>query len=60
MAANQMKCSRLEQKYVIKFLLTEKYKPCEIYIRINYIYDVYKKKKSFNKKFVKNGLNIGL
>ena len=31
MAANQPACSRFEQRSVIKFLLTEKCKPCEIY-----------------------------
>ena len=39
--SNQTECSRLEQRSVIKFLVAEKCKPCEIYRRI---YDVYTKK----------------
>ena len=38
MAANQAGSSRLEQKSLIKILLAEKYKSCEIYREI---YDVY-------------------
>ena len=34
MVANQRKCSRLEQRSVIKFLVAEKYKPCKIYRRM--------------------------
>ena len=34
MASNQVESSRLEQKSVIKFLMAEKYKPCEIYRRM--------------------------
>ena len=30
--------SRIEQRYDIKVLATEKYKPCEIYRRICYVY----------------------
>ena len=33
MAANQIECSRLEQKSLIKFLVAEECKPCEIYRR---------------------------
>ena len=38
MGANQTKCSRLEQKSVIKPLLAEKYKPSEVYKRICNVY----------------------
>ena len=31
MVANQTEFSRIEQMSVAKFLVTEKYKPCEIY-----------------------------
>ena len=34
MDANQTQCSKLEQRFVIKFLVAEKYKPCEIYKRM--------------------------
>ena len=34
MAANQTECFTLEQRSVIKFLLVEKGKPCEIYRRM--------------------------
>ena len=37
MATNQTKCSRFEQRSVIKFLVPEKCKPCEIYRKM---YDV--------------------
>ena len=33
METNQTECSRFEQRYVIKFLLTKKCKQCEIYKR---------------------------
>ena len=38
MPENKTECSWLEQRSVMKFLLAEKYKPCEIYRRM---YDVY-------------------
>ena len=31
MLANQTKCFRLKQRSVIKFLVAEKCKPCEVY-----------------------------
>ena len=34
MVANQTDCSRFEQKFVIKFFVAEKCKPCEIYRRM--------------------------
>ena len=34
MGTNQTESSRLEQKSVIKFLVAEKCKPCEIYRRM--------------------------
>ena len=34
MAANQIKCLRLQQRFVMKFLLAEKCKQCEIYRRV--------------------------
>ena len=40
MAANQTVCFRLKQKSVIKSLMVEKYKPCELYRRMC---DVYRK-----------------
>ena len=38
MAANQTESSRLEQRSVIKFLVAEKCKPCEIYRRMSDVY----------------------
>ena len=38
MTANQTECSRFEQRSVIKFLVAEKCKPCEIYRRICNVY----------------------
>ena len=37
-AANQRECARLEQRPVIKFLVAENYKQCEIYRRIGDVY----------------------
>ena len=37
-AANQTECSRLEQRSVIKFVVAEKCKPCEMYRRMCDIY----------------------
>ena len=36
-AVNQVEYSRFEQRSVIKYLLVEKYKPCEIYEKISYV-----------------------
>ena len=38
MAENQIECTKLEQRSVIKFLLTEKCKPCEIYRTMSDVY----------------------
>ena len=38
MLANQTKCSRLEQRSIIKFLVVERYKPYEIYRRMCDVY----------------------
>ena len=54
MAANH--CCRLEQRSVIKFLVTEKCKQCEIYKRMCDVYG----KACFSLKMFTNGLNIGL
>ena len=48
--------SRLEQKSVIKFLVAEKCKPCEIYKRIC---DKYREE-CFSKKMLTNKLKIDL
>ena len=56
MVSNQTECSRFEQRYVIKFSVSEKYKPCEIYRRIS---DVYREA-CFSLKMFINGLNISL
>ena len=58
MAANQTKCSWLKRRSVIKCLVAENCKPCEIYRRISYVY----REASFNnkKQMLKNGLNMGL
>ena len=37
-AANQTDCSRLEQRFVIKFMLAEKCKSCEDYGRMCYVH----------------------
>ena len=55
MVANQ--CSRLEQRSVMKFLVPEKYKPCEIYRRMC---DVYGKLFLGKKNMFTNRLNNGL
>ena len=38
MVANQTECTRLEQSSLIKFLVAEKFKPCEIYRRMCDVY----------------------
>ena len=38
MTTNQTECPRLEQRSVIKFLVTEKCKPCKIYKRMRDVY----------------------
>ena len=38
MEANKTKCFRLYQRPVIKFLVVDKYKPCEIYWRMCDVY----------------------
>ena len=57
MIANQVKCSRLEQRSIIKFLLAENCKPCEIYRRIC---DVYGEARFIKKKMFTNRLNMSL
>ena len=60
MVANQTKCSRLEQRFVIKFLLAEKCKPCEIYGRKCDVYgEAYFSRKNVYKwdKLFKEGQN---
>ena len=39
MAPNQTECSKLEQRSVIKFWVTEKYKACEIHRKIGEEYE---------------------
>ena len=53
MAAIQKECSRIEQKFVIKVLMAEKGKPCEIFRRICGVYG----EDSFHQKMFANGLN---
>ena len=50
MAANQIECSRLEQRSVIRYLVAEKYKPGEFYMC-----DLYREA-----CFVKKCLQMGL
>ena len=50
---DKSECSRLEQRSVIKFLVADKCKPCEIYRRMC---DVYWEA-CFSQKSLKNGLN---
>ena len=50
-------CTRLEQRSIIKFLLVEKCKPCEIY---NRLCDVYGEAYFSKKKIFPNGLNVAL
>ena len=38
MAGNQTGCLRLEQRSVMKFLVAEKCKPCEIYRSMSCVY----------------------
>ena len=48
MTANQIKCSKIEQKSVIEYLTVEKYKSCEVYRRICDVYgETYFSQKSF-------------
>ena len=54
--ANQRERSRYEQRSVIKFLLAEKGKPCEIYRKMCYVYE----EVCFSQKMFTNGLNMGL
>ena len=54
MVANQTKCSLFEQRSLIKFLVANKCKPCEIYRRICDGYG----KACFRKKIFTNGLNM--
>ena len=54
MAANQTECSRIEQKFVIKVLVAEKCKLCEIYRMCN----VYRKA-CFSQKNVKKWVKCG-
>ena len=56
MVENQTKCSKLEQKSIIKLLMAEKSKPCEIYKRICGVYG----EACFNQKMFTNGINMGL
>ena len=56
MAPNQTECPRLEQRSVIKFLVTEKCKLYEIYRRICNMYN----EACFNKKKFTNGRNMDL
>ena len=55
MAANQTECFKLEQRSVIKSLVAEKCKPCEIYRRIC---NVYREASSYQKIYT-NWLNMG-
>ena len=56
MVANQTEASRLEQRTVIKFLMAQKCKPCEIYRRMHGVYwEAY-----FSQRIFSNGLNMGL
>ena len=38
MVANQTQCSKFQQRSIMKFLVADKYKPCEIYRRMYYVY----------------------
>ena len=49
--------SKLEQRYVVKFLVTKKYKPCENYKRMC---DMYGEAYFSKKKSVYNKLNMTL
>ena len=55
MAANQTECFMIKQRSVIKFLVAERYKPCEIYRRMC---DAYREA-CFSQKMFTSGLNIG-
>ena len=56
MVANQTACSKLEQRSVIKVLVTEKGKPSEIYRRMCDAYG----EASFSQKMFINSLNMSL
>ena len=56
MVANQTEFTRLEQRSVIKYLMTENCKPCEIYKRMCDVYG----EACFSQKFITKGSNIGL
>ena len=56
MPLNLTECSRLEQRSVIKFLVAEKCKSCEIYRRMFNVFG----EASFSKKIFTNELNMGL
>ena len=47
-------CFRFKQKFLIKFLLVEKCKSCEIYRRINHVYA----EERFNQEIFTDGLNM--
>ena len=51
--------SRLEQRSVIKFLVAEKCKPCEIYRMCDMYREIFKKIFLYHKMFT-NGWNVGL
>ena len=57
MVANQTECSRLEQRFVMKYLVTEKCKLYDIYKRI---YDVYGEQCYSQTKMFTIGLKMGL
>ena len=56
MMANPTECSRLEQRSVIKFLVTDKYKPSETYRRMYIVYG----EGGFSQKMFTNMLNMSL
>ena len=55
-AADQTVCSKLEGRSVIKYLLAEKCKPCEIYWRMCDVHG----EACFSQRMFTNGLNMGL
>ena len=56
MVANQMKCSKPKQRYVMKLYVAEKCKPCDIYgIQCNGYVEA-----SFSQNMFTNELNMGL
>ena len=58
MAANQTDSSRLQQRYVTKFLVAEKGKPCEIFTEECVMYE--EKIYFYKKKLFPRELNIDL